>query len=362
MASCSDKITPLSTPRRKLKELDRDSAVYLRHFLHVHNGTSAMIVIYDSDNTVIFINIYKSEPYDTSSTEQTFNQNHAEKFLIADVKEITTQTLSNYQKITKKPLRKAQFRVCIFQSNSPCEPCSRDFIDFKKQIEAKLKLESGMIEFQVGRVWKLWKNKDGLRRLFGEQENGKNPGFSWKEFDWFQFYDAFYEWVLRRTTQTSEKTIQFESMKDIIKHLNDVSISCAIDLISEETHQVHSQIVSLSRAWKYNKCPVCWKSKDVIHCHYCQMDGHTTNVCLKPQNPFLHDGRYRNHFPGGPKPSLAGYRGNGLPLSIRPPNPYQGNGLLQLPRHNVPARRPHLLEVPHWLHGINAEEFCKYWI
>ena len=45
----------------------KTTSVHVRHFLHTHTGTSAMIAIYDDKDQLIFVEVYKSKPYGPSN-------------------------------------------------------------------------------------------------------------------------------------------------------------------------------------------------------------------------------------------------------------------------------------------------------
>ena len=201
-----------------------------------------MIAIYDDKDELIFVNVYKSRPYDQSCNKQAFNENHAEKFLLADQSRI----ISKLQDATMKT-PEGKFRVNIFQSNSPCEPCSREFIKFRQKINI-----SGVIEFQVSRIWKLWRNKEGLRRMFSSRGGDGSPGFILKAIDWFQFYDAIYEWVRRKTESSNETSVQFSpaTPKEIWAHLYEVT-SSAVDLACEESCKVQGKVNELYSDWTH---------------------------------------------------------------------------------------------------------------
>ena len=135
----------------------------------------------------------------------------------------------------------ANLRVCIFQSNSPCKPCSQEFIKFRKQIQIP-----GLIEFQVGRIWKRRRNKGGLLKMFSNQSDGSRPGFKLKAIDWVQFYDAIYEWVRRMNGVGNEGSITFSPKPpvELWKHLYEVS-SSAIVLACKESCKVQDEIDEL---------------------------------------------------------------------------------------------------------------------
>ena len=268
--------------RVKLQILDQETSVHIRHFLHAHNGTSAMIAIYDDKNELVFVNVYKSRPYDQSSNKQAFNENHAEKFLLADQSRI----ISKLQEATMK-MPEGKFRVCIFQSNSPCEPCSHDFIKFRQQINIP-----GIIEFQVSRIWKLWRNKEGLRRMFSSRGGDGSPCFILKAIDWFQFYDVIYEWVRRKTESNNETNVPFSpaTPKEIWAHLYEVT-SSAVDLACEESCKVQGKVNELYSDWTHfpyvpqqkstDDDLQCGSSKPVFYCRYCEKYGHVRYFCWK---------------------------------------------------------------------------------
>ena len=274
LSSSASSTTPIQEkPRLKLQILDQGTSVHIRHFLHAHNGTSAMIAIYDDEDELIFVDVYKSRPYDQSRKKQSYNQNHAEKFLLTDQSRIISKLQDAMMKTPEE-----KFCVCIFQSNSPCESCSYEFIKFRQEIKVP-----GVIELQVGRMWKLYRNKEGLQRMFGSRSDGRSPGFILKAIDWFQFYDAIYEWI-RRTrvwnNLNNQDCVPFSPATplELWKHLYEVS-SSAIDLACEESCKVQSKVDELNSNWTYLPRQKSYNlqggsSKAVFYCSYCKNYGH----------------------------------------------------------------------------------------
>ena len=278
LSSSASSTTPVEErPRVNVQVLDQETSVHIRHFLHTHNGTSAMIAIYDEEDELIFVDVYKSRPYDQSRKKQSFNQNHAEKFLLADQSRIISKLQDAMMKTPG-----AKSRVSIFQSNSPCEPCSHEFIKFRQEIKVP-----GVIEFQVGRMWKLYRNKEGLRKMFGSRSDGRSPGFILKAIDWFQFYDAIYKWVRRTTALNNQDVVPFspETPLEVWKHLYEVS-SSAIDLACQESCKVQSKVDELNSNWTHFPRQKTYdfqggSSKAVFYCSYCKKCGHAWYLCWK---------------------------------------------------------------------------------
>ena len=240
-------------PRYKLQGVNREAAIHLRHFIHAFRGTSAMIVLYDQNDEIIFVNMYKSQPY--GSRWQSYNAHHAEIFLLND------KSLLDKIVFECGARRHQATTVRIFQSNSPCRQCAPLFVCFHKKLESKVRglhLEPPVIEVQVGCVWKKGLSETGLKEIFGPAGTQKIR-YTWKSMDWFLFYDAFYAWVLRHQQYQHDQHQQGNPLRDmfpstyssddIIAHLYAISESHAIEMTCEEMKKVKGEIDSLSVKW-----------------------------------------------------------------------------------------------------------------
>ena len=153
-----------------------------------------------SDETV-FIKMYHSSAKDDScDQDETENANHAEKELCNDMDNII-DTINKFHLTDDKTIK-----LTLFQSNSPCELCSQDLLEFQQKFQASLESSNNSFpmqyEMQVQHIYQI-ERSETINQLIVLNESGLVV----QPLNWEKFFDSFSELVWQRYNSKDQSAI-----------------------------------------------------------------------------------------------------------------------------------------------------------
>ena len=138
-----------SRVRESLKrDLSRDEAIHILHFLHAYPGTPVLLVVLlkrvGFKNDTIFTKMYRNQEMNGFRKSL-----HAERQLCNDQDNIIGEIWYHLEQ-NHIPIRGKAMKVMLFQNNSPCDSCSDDLLRFKTDFPQELQfITNYSIQFEI---------------------------------------------------------------------------------------------------------------------------------------------------------------------------------------------------------------------